>query len=111
MLFTHIHLLFYCVVFLNNQRRHPEVIVLAVLLTMTILILSLNSLGCYQGSDYVSGARTNYHNSMCPASGYVTARKNCCKPICPAPGKIGGSNCVRHIICAASVRHPKNMSQ
>ena len=40
------------------------------------------------GSDYVSGARTNYRNSMCPASGYVTARKNCCKPIfCPAPGK------------------------
>ena len=33
------------------------------------------------GSDYVSGARTNYRNSMCPASGYVTARKNCCKPI------------------------------
>ena len=24
-LFTHIHLLFYCVVFLNNQRCHPEV--------------------------------------------------------------------------------------
>ena len=45
-------------------------------------------------SDYVSGAWTNYRNSMCPASGYVTTRKNCCKPICPAPGKIGGSDCV-----------------
>ena len=44
-LFTHIHLLFYCVVFLNNQRRHSEVISL---LTTTILSLSLNSLGCYQ---------------------------------------------------------------
>ena len=44
-LFTHIHRLFYCVVFLNNQRRHPEVISL---LTTTILSLSLNSLGCYQ---------------------------------------------------------------
>ena len=49
MLFTHIHLLFYCVVFLNNQRRHPEVILL---LTMTILSLSLNSLGCYQ-TDFI----------------------------------------------------------
>ena len=39
-LFTHIHLLFYCVVFLNNQRRHPQVILL---LTTTILSLSLNS--------------------------------------------------------------------
>ena len=55
------------------------------------------------GSDYVSGARTNYRNSMCPASGYVTARKNCCKPICPAPGKTGGSDCVLYIICPASV--------
>ena len=55
------------------------------------------------GSDYVSGTRTNYSNSMCPASGYVTARKNCCKPICPAPGKIGGSDCVLNIICPASV--------
>ena len=45
MLFTHIHLLFYCVVFLNNQQRHSEVISL---LTMTILSLSLNSLSCYQ---------------------------------------------------------------
>ena len=77
------------------------------------------------GSDYVSGARTNYRNSMCPASGYVTARKNCCKPICPAPGKIGGSDCVLNIICPASVdvtgirlpqiylsgERPKNMSQ
>ena len=77
------------------------------------------------GSDYVSGARTNYRNSMCPASGYVTARKNCCKPICPAPGKIGGSDCVLYIICPASVdvtgirlpqiylsgERPKNMSQ
>ena len=45
MLFTHIHLLFYCVVFLNNQRGHPEVISL---LTTIILSLSLNSLGCYQ---------------------------------------------------------------
>ena len=34
MLFTHIHLLCYCVVFLNNQRRHPEVISL---LTNTLL--------------------------------------------------------------------------
>ena len=42
---NHIHLLFYFVVFLNNQRRHPEVISL---LTTTILSLSLNSLGCYQ---------------------------------------------------------------
>ena len=40
---------------------------------------------------------------MCPASGYVTARKNCCKPICPVPGKIGGSDCVLYIICPASV--------
>ena len=47
MLFTHIHLLCYCVVFLNNQRRHPEVISL---LTTTILSLSLNSLGCYGGA-------------------------------------------------------------
>ena len=45
-LFTHIHLLCYCVVFLkpakrrHNQRRHPEVISL---LTTTILSLSLNS--------------------------------------------------------------------
>ena len=51
---------------------------------------------------------------MCPAPGqitvilcvrraaYVTARKNCCKPICPAPGKIG-SDCVLYIICPASV--------
>ena len=77
--------------------------------------------------DYVSGARTNYRNSMCPASGYVTARKNCCKPICPAPGKIRGSDCVLYIICPASVdvtvrknyrksiypagARPKNMSQ
>ena len=45
MLFTHIHPLFDCVVFLNNQRRHPEVISL---LTTTILSLSLNSLDCYQ---------------------------------------------------------------
>ena len=43
--FTHIHLFFYCVLFLNNQRRHAEVISL---LTTTILSLSLNSLGCYQ---------------------------------------------------------------
>ena len=57
----------------------------------------------FLGSDYVSGARTNYRNSMCPASGYVTARKNCCKPICPAPGKTGGSDCVLYIICPASV--------
>ena len=57
------------------------------------------------GSDYVSGARTNYRNSMCPASGYVTARTNCCKPICPAPGKIGGSDCVRHIICPTSGKY------
>ena len=49
MLFTHIHLLFYCVVFLNNQRRHPEVMSL---LATTILSLSLSSLNCYQ---------TNYH--------------------------------------------------
>ena len=77
------------------------------------------------GSDYVSGARTNDRNSMCPASGYVTARENCCKPICPAPGKIGGSDCVLYIICPASVdvtgirlpqiylsgERPKNMSQ
>ena len=51
---------------------------------------------------------------MCPAPGqitvilcvrraaYVTARKNCCKPICPVPGKIG-SDCVLYIICPASV--------
>ena len=50
MLFTHIHLLFYCVVFLNNQRRHPEVMSL---ITMTILSLSLSSLNCYQ---------TNFHH-------------------------------------------------
>ena len=48
-LFTHIHLLFYCVVFLNNQHRHPGVISL---LIMTILSLSLNSLGCYQ-TDFI----------------------------------------------------------
>ena len=54
----------------------------------------------FVGSDYVSGAQTNYRNSMCPASGYVTARKNCCKSICPAPRKIGGSD---YIICPASV--------
>ena len=53
MLFTHIHLLFYCVVFLNNQRGHPEVISL---LTTTILSLSLNSLGCYTSST-PSGSR------------------------------------------------------
>ena len=40
---------------------------------------------------------------MCPASGYVTAQKTCCKPICLAPGKIGGSDCVLYIICPASV--------
>ena len=53
----------------------------------------------------MSGARTNYRNSMCPVSVYVTARKNYCKPICPAPGKIGGSDCVPvlNIICPASV--------
>ena len=51
----------------------------------------------------MSGARTNYRNSMCPASVYVTVRKNCCKPICPAPGKIGGSDCILNIICPASV--------
>ena len=45
MLFTHIHLLFYCVVFLNNQRRHPEVMSL---LATTILSPSLSSLNCYQ---------------------------------------------------------------
>ena len=33
---------FYCVVFLNNQRRHPKVISL---LTTTIPSLSLHSLG------------------------------------------------------------------
>ena len=38
-LFTHIHMLFYCVAFLNNQRRHPKVIWL---LTTTILSLSLH---------------------------------------------------------------------
>ena len=43
MLLTHSHLLFYCVVFLNNQRRHPEVMSL---LTTTILSMSLSS--CYQ---------------------------------------------------------------
>ena len=32
----------------------------------------------YLGSYYVSDARTNYRNAMCPASGYVTARKNGC---------------------------------
>ena len=56
-------------------------------------------------SDYVSGTRTNYRNSMCPASGYVTARKNGYKPICPTPGKMGGSDCVRHIICPASGKY------
>ena len=60
----------------------------------------------FVGSDYASGARTNYRNSMCPASGYVTARKNCCKPICPAPGKIGGSDCVLNIICPAQLVEP-----
>ena len=49
-LFTHIHLLFYCIVFLNNQRRHPEVMSL---LATTILSLSLSSLNCYQ---------TNFHH-------------------------------------------------
>ena len=37
--FTHIHLLFYCVVFLNNQRRYPEVISL-----LTTTVLSLNKI-------------------------------------------------------------------
>ena len=50
MLFAHIHLLFYCVVFLNNQRRHPEVMSL---LATTILSPSLSSLNCYQ---------TNFHH-------------------------------------------------
>ena len=36
----------------------------------------------------MSGARTNYHNSMCPT-----------------PGKIGGSDCIRHIICPASGKY------
>ena len=51
MLFTHIHLLFYCVVFLNNQRRHHEVISL---LTTTILSLSLNSGGRQSGYFHVT---------------------------------------------------------
>ena len=60
-LFTHIHspdLLFYCVVFLHNQRRHPEVISL---LTTTILSLSLNSLGCYQTNFIVCDAWSRKH--------------------------------------------------
>ena len=57
----------------------------------------------WNGSDYVSGARTNRRNSMRTASGYVTVRKNCCKPICPALGKIGGTDCALYIICPASV--------
>ena len=67
----------------------------------THLVTGLNYYG--SASDYASGARTNYRNSMCPASGYVTARKNCCKPIvgyqpiCPAPGEIGGSDCVLYL--------------
>ena len=90
--------------------------------------LSEEELENYKGSDYVSGARTNYRNSMCPASGYVTARKNCCKPICPARRRnrsLGGSDCLLYIICPASVDvtgirlphiylsggRPKNMSQ
>ena len=51
MLFTHIHPLFYCVVFLNNQRRHPEVMSL---LTTTILSLLLNSLNCYHSPPGVA---------------------------------------------------------
>ena len=50
----------------------------------------------------MSGTQTNYLNSMCPASGYVTARKNCGKSICPAPGKMCGSDCVLYIIWPAS---------
>ena len=46
MLFTHIHLLFYCVVFLNNQRRHPEVIPLLTTFIMTESVTEY--LGCYQ---------------------------------------------------------------
>ena len=49
---------------------------------MTYLIFNL--IVSIIGSDYVSDARTNHSNSMCPASSYVTARNNCCKPICPA---------------------------
>ena len=67
-------------------------------------VVEINSIHSFiQDSDYVSGARTHYGNSMCPGRGYVTARKNCYKPIFPAPGKIGGSDCVLHIICPASV--------
>ena len=52
-LFTHIHLLFYYVVFLHNQRRHPGVISL---LTTTIMSLSLNILSCYQTNLIVCDA-------------------------------------------------------
>ena len=86
MLFTHIHLLFYCVVFLNNQRRHPEVMSL---LATTILSLSLSSLNCYQ---------TNFHHRqlrVCRLAGRASifltfaARSSQRSIICV--GKDGGS--------------------
>ena len=58
-LFTHIHLLFYCVVFLNNQRRHPEVMSL---LATTILSLSLSSLISDSGIKPSSVYQTNFHH-------------------------------------------------
>ena len=86
MLFTHNHLLFYCVVFLNNQRRHPEVMSL---LATTILSLSLSSLNCYQ---------TNFHHRqlrLCRLAGRASifltfaARSSQRSIICV--GKNGGS--------------------
>ena len=73
MLFTHIHLLFYCVVFLNNQRRHPEVMSL---LATTILSPSLSSLNCYQ---------TNFHHRQLCVFLTFAARSIICV------GKDGGS--------------------
>ena len=104
---------------------HPVSTWPSVVIRSLLAVFNENQNTLHVGSDYVSGARTNYRNSMCPASGYVTARKNCCKPICPAPGKIGGTNRALYIICPASVdvtgirlpqiylsgERPKNMSQ
>ena len=69
MLFTHIHPLFYCVVFLNNQRRHPEVMSL---LTTTILSILLNSLDCYHSPPGVASVLSFVSAKMKGAATHAT---------------------------------------
>ena len=57
-----IHLLFYRVVFLNNQQRHPEVISL---LTTTILSLSLNSWVVIKQTSTISYATPSESRTHC----------------------------------------------